>query len=82
MSRCRTNFEGAKVADARNVLLHNAWAIDPDGSIVVHGPTHVWGPPPTVNDLNQHAKEVSELVAELNHDRLHGFVRKICKDAD
>src|SRR2546423_598000 len=46
-----------RLSDQRNRLLHNAWAIGPDGSVVTKGPTHAWGKAPTADDLNKLAAD-------------------------
>ena len=65
----------------RNQLLHNAWGIAPDGSVVMKGRKHAWGPAPTVEDLESLASEISGEVEGLNRERLCGFIQKVCKDS-
>jgi len=68
-----------ELSEERNKLLHNAWAIAPDGSVVTKGHTHAWGPVPTVGELNELAAEIHTLVKSLNDARLRGFIRDVCK---
>lgn len=66
-----------KLSYRRNKLLHNAWAIAPDGSIVTKGDKHAWGKAPTANDLNDLASKIRECVALLNEARLRGFIKNV-----
>lgn len=74
MNRCE------KLSAERNRLLHNAWAISPDGSVVTKGETHAWGPAATVESLNECAAAIGKVVEELNVERLRGFIRAVVKD--
>lgn len=65
------------LSDRRNELLHNAWGIAEDGSVVANGPTHAWGEAPSAGDLNALAKEITAQVTALNDARLKGFIRDI-----
>lgn len=67
-----------RLSEERNRLLHNTWAIAPDGSVVTKGPDHAWGPASKPNDLRKLASEISDVVATLNHARLQGFIRQVC----
>src|SRR3569833_64039 len=64
-----------KLSGKRNHLLHNAWAISHDGSIVAKGINHAWGQAATATDLNQLAQEIGNEVNALNQARLNGFIR-------
>lgn len=66
------------LSSERNRLLHNAWAIAPDGSIVTKGEKHAWGKAPTADDLNSLASEINKYVELLNEARLRGFIHNVC----
>ena len=68
-----------KLSEKRNRLIHRAWALDQDGSVVVKGETHHWGPPPSLEDLTSLAQDISTQVKELNHERLYGFIAEISR---
>jgi hypothetical protein len=70
------------LSEKRNRLLHNAWAIGPDGSIVTKGADHAWGEAPTDADLNGLALEIAEQVEELNKARLRGFIKEVIHKFD
>lgn len=61
----------------RNRLLHNAWAIAPDGSIVTKGDKHAWGPAATLDELQSLTQDISDEVANLNQQRLSGFIKEV-----
>jgi len=67
-----------QVSDDRNRLLHNAWALAADGSVVMKGDKHAWGPAATVSDLDMLAEDIASIVNELNQVRLSGFIRSVC----
>ena len=69
-----------QLSESRNRLLHNAWAISPDGSVMMKGDRHAWGPAATVEDLNKLAQEIAAEVKNLNDTRLSGFIREVCAD--
>jgi len=72
--------ECERLSKRRNKMIHNTWAIHPvDTSIVVKGDDHAWGSPPTVEDLHTLAFEIQSKVEELNHARLHGFIKNAIK---
>lgn len=73
LSRCE------ELSEQRNKLLHNAWAIAPDGSVVTKGERHAWGKAPTADDLNRLASEINNHVGLLNEARLNGFIGDVCK---
>jgi hypothetical protein len=66
------------VSDDRNRLLHNAWALAADGSVVMKGDNHAWGPAATVSDLDALAEDITSIVNELNEVRLSGFIHSVC----
>lgn len=68
-----------ELSEERNKLLHNAWAIAPDGSVVTKGDKHAWGKAPTADDLNKLASEINKYVKLLNEARLKGFISNVCK---
>lgn len=68
-----------RLSEKRNSLLHNAWAITGDGSLVTKGPDHAWGPAVTVDELVKLASDIADMVAKLNDERLKGFIQQICK---
>jgi len=70
------------LSDERNRLLHNAWAIAPDGSIVTKGADHAWGAAATPTDLTNLASEIIQQVEALNQARLHGFIRDVVNKHD
>jgi hypothetical protein len=66
------------LSSERNRLLHNTWALAPDGSVVTKGPNHAWGQAATPKDLCKLAAQTSDVVATLNRERLEGFIRQVC----
>lgn len=68
----------AELSDKRNKLVHNAWAIAPDGSVVTKGEKHAWGKAPTADDLTGLASEIKKYVGLLNEARLRGFIHDVC----
>jgi hypothetical protein len=69
-----------ELSDQRNKLLHNAWAIAPDGSVVTKGDTHAWGPAPTADDLTKLASKIKKHVELMNQARLTGFIAEVCRN--
>lgn len=69
-----------KLSEKRNMVLHNAWAIAPDGSVVTKGDKHAWGPAPNADDLAKLASEINKYVELLNDARLTGFIADVCKN--
>lgn len=67
------------LSDRRNELLHNAWSIGQDGSVLVKGADHAWGRAASAKDLDKLAVQIVELVAKLNHARLKGFIYELCE---
>jgi hypothetical protein len=63
-----------RLSNERNRLLHNAWELAADGSVVTTGPNHAWGHAATPDDLRKLASEISNVVATLNRERLEGFI--------
>lgn len=79
-ARLRTILRECKdLSDHRNLLLHNAWAIAFDGSIVTKGETHAWGPAPNADELTTLATKIKQCVAILNEARLVGFIKDVCR---
>ena len=72
LGRCK------RLSDERNTLLHNAWGIDPDGSVVTKGSDHVWGKAPEQSDLKELAEEIQSVVNILDEERRTGFIRDVC----
>lgn len=72
--------ECENASDKRNRLLHNAWALGEDGSVVTKGPEHAWGPAPTSEEIMQMANEIGALTETLNRARLEGFIREVCTE--
>jgi hypothetical protein len=70
-----------RLSDERNRLLHNAWALAVDGSVVSKGPDHAWGSAAGPDDLDELASEISGAVANLNRERLRGFIRQVCDNS-
>lgn len=68
-----------RLSEQRNKLLHNAWAIAQDGSVVTKGERHAWGPAPTAHDLTELASEIKRYVGLLNEARLTGFISEVCQ---
>jgi hypothetical protein len=59
----------------RNKLIHRPWAKDAHGKWVVKEEDHVWGPPPTAEELNQLAEDIWKIMVELNTARLKDFLK-------
>ena len=71
--------ECKELSEERNRLLHNAWAIATDGSIVTKGETHAWGPAPNANQLTTLARQIKQCTETLNEARLRGFIKDVCR---
>lgn len=70
-----------KLSERRNDLIHRPWAKDSTGQWVVKGEDHVWGQPPSNDELNQLATDISNAFVELNRARLDGFIKEVCSGA-
>ena len=68
LQRCK------RVTEKRNELVHSVWAREMDGDPMLRAADHSWKPLPTVDELDMLAKEIAELVMELNTARLEGFL--------
>lgn len=73
--------ECERLSEQRNTLIHNAWAIAEDGSIVVKSKSHRWTKAPSADDLNGLAEDISDLVIRLNEARLRGFIHEVTEEA-
>jgi hypothetical protein len=67
------------LSQERNKLIHNTWGLDRDGSVLMQGDDHAWGPAPTPSDLADLASAISEVVNTLNQERLRGFIHRVCE---
>lgn len=65
-----------RLSDKRNKLIHRPWAKDTHGKYVVKEENHVWGSPPSAEELNQLAEDIRRIVVELNTARLNGFIKE------
>ena len=65
-----------RLSDKRNSLIHRPWAKDNRGQWVVKAEDHIWGKPPSIDQLNQLAEDIFESAIELNTARLSGFIKK------
>lgn len=65
-----------RLSDKRNGLIHRPWAKDSQGQWVVKEEDHAWGQPPSIDELNQLAEDISETAVELNTARLCGFIKE------
>jgi len=70
------------LSDRRNELLHGAFAITNDGSVVAKGADDKWGPPPEPEVFKKLADDIGVLVNDLNEARLRGFIRQVCEEAE
>lgn len=68
--------KAGRLSNKRNRLIHRPWAKDTHGSYVVKEEDHVWGPPPSAEELNQLAEDIWKIMVELNTARLKGFVKE------
>ena len=66
-----------QLSDERNRLLHNAWAIGTDGSILMKGEKHAWGPAASPESLRELASQINVQVNVLNNERLKGFIKEV-----
>lgn len=66
-----------RLSNKRNRLIHRPWAKDAHGKWVVKEEDHVWGPPPSAEELNQLAEGIWKIVIDLNTARLKGFIEKV-----
>lgn len=63
-----------RASDRRNKLLHSLWAADPEGQHLVREDDHTWSEPPTVEKLDDLAREFEKIIADLNQARLEGYL--------
>lgn len=63
-----------KLTDRRNELTHGLWAQELDGEAGIMAEHGELQPIPTVHQLKALAGEIAQLTAELNRERLEGFL--------
>lgn len=68
-----------QLSEERNRLVHNAWALAEDGSVLMKGDRRAWGEAASADDLNALAQEIGDTVNALNEARLKGFIREVCQ---
>ena len=65
-----------RLSERRNKFIHRPWAKNAQGEWVVKDGEHEWGPPPSVEELNLLASDISQAMNELNDGRLRGFIKE------
>lgn len=66
-----------RLSERRNKFIHRPWAKNAQGEWVVKDEEHEWGPPPSVEELNLLASDISQAMNEFNDARLRGFVKEV-----
>ena len=70
-----------RLSEERNSMIHNCWAIDDDGSVVVKSPSHQYVKAPTPEELEELAEEIQSLAIQINTERRTGFINDIVQAA-
>lgn len=65
-----------RVTEKRNKFIHGLWAEELDGDPGIMGAPGELNPLPTVQELDNLAKEIAEITQELNEARLEGFLKE------
>jgi hypothetical protein len=65
-----------RLTERRNELIHGLWAQELDGDAHVRDAYGDARPVPTVEELRTLARELAQLTAHLNFERLEGFVKQ------
>lgn len=69
-----TNCEN--LTDKRNELVHGLWAQEIEGKAHIRDASGNARPLPTVQELQELAKEIEQLAYQLNFERLKGFLKQ------
>jgi hypothetical protein len=65
----------AGLADKRNELVHSVWGTEKsDGSTMIRGDDNAFRPAPTVSELQEWERQLTDLVVELATARERGFL--------
>jgi hypothetical protein len=68
IERCR------RATERRNDYVHSVWAQELDGEAIHRDGSNAWQPIPTIDALSELNQELTDLIQELNHARLEGFI--------
>jgi hypothetical protein len=68
-----------RLSSRRNDLLHGLLAQELDGRPMKRSREKGWEPIPSADELNALANEIYELIHEMNHERLEGFIATAMK---
>lgn len=66
-----------RLSEKRNSYVHRAWSQTGAGKIIRKDEQHQWGAAPTEDEIMHAAREITQLVKEINTERLHGFIREV-----
>src|SRR5262249_52943721 len=66
--------ESWRLSDIRNDYLHSAWSVSEAGLPIIKLENHSWGPAPTAKQVEDAAKNLASLGAEINYERSDGFI--------
>lgn len=69
--------EAERLTDSRNGLIHRTWGESPDGTLVIKGDDHSFGPSPTVEELNEIVTNIYDLIRRINNERMYGFIDQV-----
>jgi len=65
----------SQVTERRNELLHSLWAYDMDRNPVIRDDAHRIQAIPAIAELEALAEAIRAVTAELNYERLEGFIK-------
>ncbi len=74
--------EASRLSDTRNNYLHSAWSVSEAGQPIIKLENHSWGPAPTTKEVEDAAKNIAALGAEINYERSDGFIRTVFERRD
>lgn len=61
-----------QASDLRNTVIHNIWAKELDGPLLMQNDDYTWRPAPTVQELQLLSDEIQAITKEINTSRLDG----------
>ena len=61
-----------QASDLRNTFIHNMWAKELDGPLLMQNDDHTWRLAPTDQELQQLSDEIQVITKEINTERLEG----------
>lgn len=66
-----------RLSEKRNSYLHRAWSQTDAGKIIMKDEDHQWGRAPSEEEILEVAGEITQLVGEINTERLEGFIKSV-----